>query len=310
MTVHLRIHFSFMRTYWLRRVRSAPAAISKMPHKRQRVPFKCPVCFDRYKKAISLQCGHRLHRICLRKQAQTDSESFKVTKCPLLECRHVLTQADLRAVLTPTQYQQYLDRNLEATLAKMDNVWRCPRPDCTGGGIIDAAATSVFCPVCNACICLSCNNKAHDGSSCADSDEASDPRLQMVADGLLARCPCGVFIAKTEGCNSILCSVCCEVFCRKCGKTMKFGDTHGPECGGTRYLDALPKDSIQLDLDADPVNENEFAALGGRLAAMEQRAMQRREQERIDFEFMRKYAATAATAAATAHDDDDSDDDD
>ncbi|KAK3141640.1 hypothetical protein QOZ80_4BG0336500 [Eleusine coracana subsp. coracana] len=123
---------------------------------------------------------------------------------------------------------------LQKSLDSMSDVVYCPR--CVIGCLEDEDNIAQ-CPECTFIFCSFCKGPCHPGKQCLTSEQRIQRRQasgrmteKEAAQELLnirelykdvRLCPkCRMAIAKTEGCNKMVCGSCGQYFCFRCGKAI------------------------------------------------------------------------------------------
>ncbi|GJN21920.1 hypothetical protein PR202_gb09443 [Eleusine coracana subsp. coracana] len=209
----------------------------------------CGVCFSENagKSFVRLPCEHYFCVSCMESYCSIHVKEGSVTKltCPDTSCRIPLPPAALRRLLGEDAYARWESLALRRTLDTMADVAYCRR--------CNAACFFTFC--------ARCGDRRHVGGDCVLPEEKLDDLLERQrqmrpsvrellteeqrrrerrrVEELLSlrevlrttrQCPsCRMAIAKTEGCNKMVCD---KFFCYRCNKAIS-GYKHfvNGECG-------------------------------------------------------------------------------
>ncbi|CAN6274843.1 unnamed protein product [Urochloa humidicola] len=177
--------------------------------------------------------------------------------CPDTSCRAALPAPVLSRLLGGEDYARWESLALRRTLDTMPDVAYCPR--CNAACV--AAGDDAQCPACFFTFCARCGERRHVGDPCVPAEDKLDDLLerqklmrpsereqrseaqrlreQRKLEELLSlrevlrstrQCPsCRMAIAKTEGCNKMVCHNCGSFFCYRAISGYKhFADG---ECG-------------------------------------------------------------------------------
>ncbi|KAL6634948.1 hypothetical protein ACP70R_027619 [Stipagrostis hirtigluma subsp. patula] len=222
----------------------------------------CGVCLDENtgRNFVQLPCNHSFCVKCMESYCSIHVKEGSVTRlaCPDTACRVPLPPAVLRRLLGEDGYARWESLALRRTLDTMPDVTYCPR--CSAACV--AAGDDAQCPACFFTFCARCGERRHVGDPCvpaeakledllerskqeasasaATSDERRR-REQRRIEELLSlrevlrstrRCPsCGMAIAKTQGCNKVVCDSCGKAFCYRCNRAITSYKHFGGECG-------------------------------------------------------------------------------
>ncbi|KAI1125566.1 hypothetical protein F5Y10DRAFT_227677 [Nemania abortiva] len=153
--------------------------------------------------------------------------------CPTFKCTHVLTYAEIRRFVSPSEFAEYDQWALMSALRAMPDYMWCVRDGCPAGGFYGgipppAPRDAILCPsnhvacfYCNTKMCTICNAPWHVGMTCAESQAmvsaqgAQDKVTAQYLSRNTKQCPgrgCGVRIEKTGGCTHMTCSRCGHQF--------------------------------------------------------------------------------------------------
>lgn len=120
-------------------------------------PFECAVCMDECRPdqgVILRECVHTFCRDCLSNLVRhcEDPDVF----CPAMGCRGILQEREIRALVSPEDYERWLARGLAAAESGTRNAFHCRTRDCTGWALCDPGVQKFPCPVCNCTNCIPC----------------------------------------------------------------------------------------------------------------------------------------------------------
>jgi hypothetical protein len=195
----------------------------------------CPVCFTPPEAPIKTSCGHFYCSSCLASQC-TSADSFPL-KC-LGEgavCGSPMTLADVKKVLSGTEYDSLLQTSLTSYLRSRTTEFQyCSTPDCDRFYRISNTENprTFDCDGCLSSICTSCHQNPHDGLTCKANKalikaalEGDEKLAKWKKDNDVRDCPkCGVPIEKAFGCNHMECISCRIHICWFCMTTFGSGE--------------------------------------------------------------------------------------
>jgi hypothetical protein len=194
----------------------------------------CPVCFTPPEAPIKTSCGHFYCSSCLVSQC-TSADSFPL-KCLGEDavCGSPITLADVKKVLSGTEYENLLQTSLTSYLRSRTTEFQyCSTPDCDRFyRISNTEKPRTFdCDGCLSSICTSCHQNPHDGLTCEANKalikavlEGDEELAKWKKDNDVRDCPkCGVPIEKAFGCNHMECISCRIHICWFCMKTFGSG---------------------------------------------------------------------------------------
>lgn len=119
--------------------------------------FKCDVCMEEYstgKGAVLRECVHTFCTECLTDLVRHCEEP--VISCPAMGCSGLLQEREIRALVTPEEYEKWLARGLAAAESGTRNAFHCRTRDCTGWALCDPGVRVFPCPVCKHINCIPC----------------------------------------------------------------------------------------------------------------------------------------------------------
>eukprot|EP00698_Gefionella_okellyi_P005965 TRINITY_DN1539_c0_g1_i1.p1 TRINITY_DN1539_c0_g1~~TRINITY_DN1539_c0_g1_i1.p1 ORF type:complete len:299 (+),score=31.58 TRINITY_DN1539_c0_g1_i1:146-1042(+) len=208
----------------------------------QFAPRLCSVCyeeFDAEHQFTITSCAHSVHYACLQTQAKCNLESSTIpVKCPIPRCGGALIEQDLLRLVDDVQMRLFYKLTMEQGIQCLPNVWRCKTVDCPCVVSLDDNVDSVTCPSCHVCYCLRCDVVYHENVTCdafqqwrRDNAACEDNMEQLIVDGTVRRCQCGVMFQKNAGCEQVTCQ-CGAKVCWICGKVLTQRD---PACPHAHY---------------------------------------------------------------------------
>ncbi|KAJ8259565.1 hypothetical protein GJAV_G00170890 [Gymnothorax javanicus] len=192
----------------------------------------CPICFTPImpgEGAILRECLHIFCRECLKGTilACMDAE----VSCPYADeaytCDLKLQDREIRSVLSPEEYQRFLELRLSIAETRSENSFHCKTPDCQGWCIFEDEVNEFPCLLCNETNCILCK-AIHKGMNCkeyqddlrirAENDiaakQTNDMLNAMLQTGQAMRCPkCQIIVQKKDGCDWICCVMCKTEMC-------------------------------------------------------------------------------------------------
>lgn len=124
-------------------------------------PFECVVCFLEIPAGAGVtlrECLHQFCKICLKHTIEYAEEAQ--VKCPYRDdqysCETALQDREIKALVAPALYDQYLARSVTQAENKIDKSFHCKTPDCKGWCIFEDNVNEFRCPVCRRVNCLTC----------------------------------------------------------------------------------------------------------------------------------------------------------
>ncbi|EDS43784.1 ubiquitin conjugating enzyme 7 interacting protein [Culex quinquefasciatus] len=194
--------------------------------------FECPICFsafEQYEGVVLRDCLHTFCKECLANTINFSEEAE--IRCPFMDavysCESVITQREIKALVTKDMYEAYLARSIRQAESKLDNTFHCKTPNCRGWCIYEDNVNEFKCPVCTIVNCLTCR-AIHDGLDCKqfqdrikndcdtniEARQTRDMLQEMVDRGDALMCPtCQVVMMKKWGCDWLKCSMCKTEIC-------------------------------------------------------------------------------------------------
>ncbi|XP_058418994.1 ranBP-type and C3HC4-type zinc finger-containing protein 1 isoform X3 [Diceros bicornis minor] len=151
--------------------------------------------------------------------------------CPFIDntysCSGKLLEREIRALLTPEDYQRFLDLGVSIAENRSAFSYHCKTPDCKGWCFFEDDVNEFTCPVCSHVNCLLCK-AIHEQMNCkeyqddlalrAHNDVAARQTTEMLQSmlqqGEAMHCPqCQIVVQKKDGCDWIRCTVCHTEIC-------------------------------------------------------------------------------------------------
>ncbi|KAF5282821.1 hypothetical protein FQR65_LT02818 [Abscondita terminalis] len=216
--------------------------------------FECLICLTEIESNEGVTLRECLHQFCKPCLAHTIefSEDAEV-KCPFRDsnysCDLSLQDREIKALVTPEVYDQFLAKSVTQAENKIDKSFHCKTPDCKGWCIFEDNVNEFHCPVCRRTNCLTCQ-AIHIGLNCKEFQEqmnesATDEGTkrtremleEMVNKGEAIKCPtCHVILMKKWGCDWLRCSMCKTEICwvtrgPRWGPAGKGDTSGGCQCG-------------------------------------------------------------------------------
>eukprot|EP01102_Stenamoeba_stenopodia_P015200 TRINITY_DN515_c0_g1_i2.p1 TRINITY_DN515_c0_g1~~TRINITY_DN515_c0_g1_i2.p1 ORF type:complete len:440 (+),score=84.79 TRINITY_DN515_c0_g1_i2:217-1536(+) len=186
----------------------------------------CNICFERIVD-YQLSCLDQFCSMCLREHFMTkilEGQALHIT-CPG-SCSSVVSDADIKANLSPQMVEKYAHFKKMAALRADPNCRWCPKPNCETAVIANLDSPdfpALECSKCATKFCYQCNQTWHPKLSCKKN------AIQLKKKGIIntrdekwkkknaKKCPkCRVDIEKESGCNHIICTSCSHQFCWLC----------------------------------------------------------------------------------------------
>lgn len=217
--------------------------------------FECGICLGENTAGTGVVlrgCGvHTFCRECLVILVQKTEEP--IIKCPAFRCGGILEEREIRALMSPEEYDRWLMRGLNAAESGTKNSFHCRTRDCNGWALCEPGVQIFPCPVCKHANCVPCQ-AIHENETCeefkmklkaaADSTEGNniDEETKALLNSLIKRgealeCPdCKSIITKKWGCDWIKCFACKTEICwvtrgRRWGPAGRGDTSGGCRCG-------------------------------------------------------------------------------
>lgn len=123
--------------------------------------FECLVCLTDIEPGLGVtlrECLHQFCKICLANTIEFNDEAE--VKCPYRDdqysCDIALQDREIKALVTPAVYDQFLAKSVAQAENKMDKSFHCKTPDCKGWCVFEDNVNEFRCPVCKKMNCLTC----------------------------------------------------------------------------------------------------------------------------------------------------------
>uniref|UniRef100_A0A2K6GRH4 RANBP2-type and C3HC4-type zinc finger containing 1 n=1 Tax=Propithecus coquereli TaxID=379532 RepID=A0A2K6GRH4_PROCO len=168
-------------------------------------------------------------RECLQGTIRNSQEAE--VSCPFIDntysCSGKLLEREIRALLTPEDYQRFLDLSISIAENRSAFSYHCKTPDCKGWCFFEDDVNEFTCPVCFHVNCLLCK-AIHERMNCKEYQDDLALRAQndvaarqttemlklMLQQGEAMHCPqCQIVVQKKDGCDWIRCTVCHTEIC-------------------------------------------------------------------------------------------------
>ncbi|XP_019062648.1 ranBP-type and C3HC4-type zinc finger-containing protein 1 isoform X4 [Fukomys damarensis] len=169
------------------------------------------------------------NRECLQGTIRNSQEAE--VSCPFIDdtysCPGKLLEREIRALLTPEDYQRFLDLSVSIAENRSAFSYHCKTPDCKGWCFFEDDVNEFTCPVCFHVNCLLCK-AIHERMNCKEYQDDLALRAQndlaarqttemlqvMLQQGEAMHCPrCRIVVQKKDGCDWIRCTVCHTEIC-------------------------------------------------------------------------------------------------
>uniref|UniRef100_A0A8C9PM61 RanBP-type and C3HC4-type zinc finger-containing protein 1 n=1 Tax=Spermophilus dauricus TaxID=99837 RepID=A0A8C9PM61_SPEDA len=195
-------------------------------------PRPRPVCYSALapgEAVVLRECLHTTCRECLQGTIRNCQEAE--VSCPFIDntysCPGKLLEREIRALLSPEDYQRFLDLSVSIAENRSAFSYHCKTPDCKGWCFFEDDVNEFTCPVCFHVNCLLCK-AIHERMNCreyqddlalrAQNDVAARQTTEMLRvllqQGEAMHCPqCHIVVQKKDGCDWIRCTVCHTEIC-------------------------------------------------------------------------------------------------
>ncbi|XP_004630827.1 ranBP-type and C3HC4-type zinc finger-containing protein 1 isoform X1 [Octodon degus] len=195
-------------------------------------PAECPVCYAVLapgEAVVLRECLHTFCRECLQGTIRNSQEAE--VSCPFIDdtysCPGKLLEREIRALLSPEDYQRFLDLSVSIAENRSAFSYHCKTPDCKGWCFFEDDVNEFTCPVCFHVNCLLCK-AIHERMNCKEYQDDLALRAQndlaarqttemlqvMLQQGEAMHCPrCRIVVQKKDGCDWIRCTVCHTEIC-------------------------------------------------------------------------------------------------
>ncbi|CAA0843265.1 NDR1/HIN1-like 8 [Striga hermonthica] len=219
---------------------------------------ECSICLSEFagSEFIMLPCQHFFCEKCLKTFTNIhvgDGTVFKI-KCPEAKCDGTMHPSLIKRLLGEKEFDRWESLVLRKALDSMKDVVYCPR--CEMACVKDKDEHAV-CSKCYYSFCTLCMDKRHVGEACTTPElklkmleerrrtNSMDPNQRQIEQNILnemltlkaiysyaKQCPnCKIAIARSEGCNKMVCDYCGKYFCYCCATVIE-GYEHFREWGG------------------------------------------------------------------------------
>ncbi|TVU15933.1 hypothetical protein EJB05_39477, partial [Eragrostis curvula] len=198
----------------------------------------CMICLNQGKGSnfVRLSCQHLFCMKCMETLCRMHVKEGSVFQliCPDTKCSASIPPYLLKRLLSEEEFERWDRLVLQKALDSMSDLVYCPR--CAVGFLKDES-NNAHCPECSFIFCSSCKEPCHPGKQCVTLEEKIQRQQASgrITEGEMAQellnmkeaykdvrlCPkCRMAIAKTEGCNKVVCGNCGQYFCFRCGKAI------------------------------------------------------------------------------------------
>jgi ariadne-1 len=220
---------------------------TEIPAQQPIIPSKnyaCEICWNEVKGAdvLGLECGHSFCKSCYKSYIEyavsTDLASAASLKCPLPNCKFLVTVKILRSFLSMDIFEKLLKFSRRSFIENSYNFLQCNGEDCPQAFLLKYKGTSksilkqadLWCRTCLSSRCTKCEKNAHMPVPCSlfskwcDKAEGRDDSVSAAWIKTNTNpCPkCKRQIEKNQGCMHMTCLKCRHEFCWLC-----FGDWVG-----------------------------------------------------------------------------------
>ncbi|KAL3158447.1 hypothetical protein ABBQ38_010681 [Trebouxia sp. C0009 RCD-2024] len=168
---------------------SAAEGSSGSPKQNKESMFRCPICFEdlhRDDVFVASLCGHDMCRGCARQMVLTAISQLEFPlACPVckagpsppcVHCEEVVRghtnerycsiDPDVQLLLSPEEYQDYMDKSMKFASNRDSELTSCPKPDCQGMAVVLSREPIFLCPLCNYAWCRRCKCDWHSFKTC------------------------------------------------------------------------------------------------------------------------------------------------
>lgn len=119
--------------------------------------FQCEICMELCKAfsgVILRECLHSFCQGCLVATIQHSEEP--IILCPAKDCSGTLLESEIRTLVSPEEYKNWLDRGLSAAEKSSKQTFHCCLRDCIGWAYCEPNVQTFPCPVCQSISCVPC----------------------------------------------------------------------------------------------------------------------------------------------------------
>ncbi|KAM5245708.1 ranBP-type and C3HC4-type zinc finger-containing protein 1 isoform 6-T6 [Ctenodactylus gundi] len=145
-------------------------------------PAECPVCYSVLgpgEAVVLRECLHTFCRECLQGTIRNSQEAE--VSCPFIDdtysCPGKLLEREIRALLSPEDYQRFLDLSVSIAENRSALSYHCKTPDCKGWCFFEDDVNEFTCPVCFRVNCLLCK-AIHERMNCKEYQDDLALRAQ------------------------------------------------------------------------------------------------------------------------------------
>lgn len=195
-------------------------------------PAECPVCYSVLapgEAVVLRECLHTFCRECLQGTIRNSQEAE--VSCPFIDntysCPGKLLEREIRALLSPEDYERFLDLGVSIAENRSTLSYHCKTPDCRGWCFFEDDVNEFTCPVCTRVNCLLCkaihehmncreyqDDLAHRARNDVAAQQTTEMLRVMLQQGEAMHCPqCRIVVQKKDGCDWIRCTVCHTEIC-------------------------------------------------------------------------------------------------
>ncbi|XP_060713826.1 ranBP-type and C3HC4-type zinc finger-containing protein 1 isoform X1 [Tachysurus vachellii] len=215
--------------------------------------FSCPICCEDVQAgqgATLRECLHSFCRECVKLTILNCMDAEVV--CPYADgeysCNCMLQDREIKTLLSPDEYQKFLELRLNIAESRSENSYHCKTLDCPGWCIFEDDVNEFACNICKETNCLLCK-AIHKDMNCkeyqddlrlrAENDAAAKQTTEilemMLQNGEAMYCPkCKVIIQKKDGCDWICCLMCKTEICWVTKQARWGPQGHGDTSGGCK----------------------------------------------------------------------------
>ncbi|KAL6652119.1 hypothetical protein ACP70R_011044 [Stipagrostis hirtigluma subsp. patula] len=263
----------------------------------------CMICLNQSKGSnfTRLPCQHLFCVKCMETLCRMHVQEGSVFQlvCPDTKCNASIPPYVLKKLLSKEEFERWDRLVLQKTLDSMSDVVYCPR--CVIGCLEDEN-NNAQCPECSFIFCSFCKGPCHPGKQCLTPQQKillrqAPGRMteREIAQEMLnikelykdvRLCPkCRMAIAKTEGCNKMVCGSCGQYFCFRCGKAIT-GYEHFRDGGNCELFAAREIAEWERQMEAMQIGQRmriQSRPIGGTVRCPKCRASNFKENERFIF---------------------------
>lgn len=263
----------------------------------------CVVCFmdvPGFKCVKFVECGHAFCRHCVEGsfRVKIKDGDVKGLTCLMPKCETQAYPYQVKAVVTPEEYDRYDKILLRVTLETMSDVVYCPRRICQSAVIRESSSNMGRCPQCSFVFCTLCKLSYHGPTPCRVKSEelqklcreyirANAEKKQFMEKQYGKRtiqraleemdsaqwleqnakmCPyCGTQIQKKDGCNKMTCTKCRTYFCWLCNEMLSRSNPYGHYSNPGSPCSAKLFEGTEIQNDDDDWWDEEDGEEGGYL---------------------------------------------